>query len=44
MQTHDQLIEELMRRPGVQAEVLRIEREEGGFSSTRCSKLGKRPV
>ncbi len=29
MQTHDQLIEKLMRRPGVQAEVLRIEREEG---------------
>jgi DNA-binding XRE family transcriptional regulator len=29
MQTHDQLIEKLMQRPGVQAEVLRIEREEG---------------
>lgn len=31
MQTHDQLIEKLMQRPGVQAEVLRIEREEGVF-------------
>ncbi|MEI8158791.1 MAG: helix-turn-helix transcriptional regulator [Burkholderiales bacterium] len=29
MQTHEQLIEKLMRRPGVQAEVLRIERDEG---------------
>ena len=29
MQTHEQLIEKLMQRPGVQAEVLRIEREEG---------------
>ncbi len=29
MQTHDQLIEKLMQLPGVQAEVLRIEREEG---------------
>ncbi len=29
MQTHEQLIEKLMHRPGVQAEVLRIERHEG---------------
>jgi DNA-binding XRE family transcriptional regulator len=28
MQTHDQLIRKLMRRPGVRAEVERIEREE----------------
>ncbi|MEO8385574.1 MAG: helix-turn-helix transcriptional regulator [Betaproteobacteria bacterium] len=29
MQTHDQLIKKLVRRPGVRAEVERIEREEG---------------
>lgn len=29
MQTHSQLIKKLMRRPGVRAEVERIEREEG---------------
>ena len=29
MQTHDQLIKKLLRRPGVRAEVERIEREEG---------------
>jgi DNA-binding XRE family transcriptional regulator len=29
MQTHDQVIKKLMRRPGVHAEVQRIEREEG---------------
>lgn len=29
MQTHDQLVKKLMRRPGVRAEVERIEREEG---------------
>ena len=29
MQTHEQLIEKLMQRPGVRAEVLRIERDEG---------------
>lgn len=29
MKTHDQLIKQLMRRPGVRAEVERIEREEG---------------
>jgi len=28
MQTHDQLVKRLMRRPGVRAEVDRIEREE----------------
>lgn len=28
MQTHDQLVKKLMRRPGVRAEVQRIEREE----------------
>ncbi|MBK1722920.1 helix-turn-helix transcriptional regulator [Thiorhodococcus mannitoliphagus] len=28
MQTHDKLIETLMQRPGVQAEVERLEREE----------------
>lgn len=28
MQTHDELIETLMQRPGVQAEVERLEREE----------------
>ena len=29
MQTHDQLVRRLLRRPGVRAEVERIEREEG---------------
>ena len=29
MQTHDQLVAKLMRRPGVRKEVERIEREEG---------------
>jgi len=29
MQTHEQLIEKLMQRPGVRAEVQRIERDEG---------------
>ena len=31
MQTHDQLIKKLMRRPAVRAEVERIEREEGAL-------------
>ena len=29
MQTHDQLVKKLLRRPGVRFEVERIEREEG---------------
>ena len=29
MQTHDQLLKKLLQRPGVAAEVSRIEREEG---------------
>ena len=29
MQTHDQLVKKLLRRPGVRDEVERIEREEG---------------
>jgi DNA-binding XRE family transcriptional regulator len=29
MQTHDQVVRKLLRRPGVRAEVVRIEREEG---------------
>jgi DNA-binding XRE family transcriptional regulator len=29
MRTHDELVRALMRKPGVKAEVLRIEREEG---------------
>ena len=29
MQTHDQLVRKLLRRPGARAEVERIEREEG---------------
>jgi ribosome-binding protein aMBF1 (putative translation factor) len=29
VQTHDQLVKKLLRRPGVRAEVDRIEREEG---------------
>jgi ribosome-binding protein aMBF1 (putative translation factor) len=29
MRTHDQLVKSLLRRPGVKAEVERIEREEG---------------
>ena len=31
MRTHDQLIKKLMRRPGVRAEVERIEREEAAL-------------
>ena len=31
MQTHDQVIKTLMRRPAVRAEVERIEREEGAL-------------
>lgn len=31
MQTHDQVIKQLMRRPGVRAEVERIEREESAL-------------
>lgn len=31
MQTHSQLVRKLMRRPGVRAEVDRIEREEGAL-------------
>lgn len=31
MQTHDQLVKKLMRRPGVRAEVARIEREESAL-------------
>jgi DNA-binding XRE family transcriptional regulator len=31
MRTHDQLIKKLMRRPGVRAEVERIEREESAL-------------
>ncbi len=31
MQTHEQLVEELMKRPGVKAEVERLEREEGAL-------------
>lgn len=29
MHTHDQIVKKMMRRPGVKAEVERIEREEG---------------
>ena len=29
MRTHDQLVKKLLKRPGVKAEVARIEREEG---------------
>jgi ribosome-binding protein aMBF1 (putative translation factor) len=31
MRTHDQLVRRLMRRPGVRAEVARIEREESAL-------------
>ncbi|MCS6289440.1 MAG: helix-turn-helix transcriptional regulator [Nitrospira sp.] len=31
MRTHDQLVRKLMRRPGVRAEVVRIEREESSL-------------
>lgn len=31
MQTHDQVIKKLLRRPGVRAEVERIEQEEGAL-------------
>jgi hypothetical protein len=35
MLTHEQLIEELMKRPGVKAEVERLEREEGALLDTQ---------
>lgn len=31
MRTHEQLVEELMKRPGVKAEVERLEQEEGAL-------------
>ena len=31
MQTHDQLVKKLMRRPGVRADVARLEREESAL-------------
>ncbi len=31
MQTHDQLVKKLLRRPGVRAEVARLEREESAL-------------
>jgi hypothetical protein len=31
MRTHEQLVEELMKRPGVKAETERLEREEGAL-------------
>jgi len=31
MQTHDQLVKKLLRRPGIRAEVERIEQEEGAL-------------
>ena len=31
MRTHDQIIKKLLRRPGVRAEVVRIEREEAAL-------------
>jgi hypothetical protein len=31
MQTHDQLVKKLMRRPGVREEVERLEREESAL-------------
>lgn len=31
MQTHKQLVEEIMKRPGVKAEVERLEQEEGAL-------------
>jgi hypothetical protein len=31
MRTHEQLVDELMKRPGVKAEVERLEREEGAL-------------
>lgn len=31
MRTHDQVVKKLLRRPGVRAEVERIEREEGAL-------------
>ena len=34
MQTHDQLIKKLIKRPGVKAEVERIEREESVLLDT----------
>lgn len=35
MQSHNQLIKKLMRRPGVRAEVERLEREESAFLKAR---------
>jgi len=34
MQTHNQLVKKLLRRPGVRAEVARIEREESALLDT----------
>jgi DNA-binding XRE family transcriptional regulator len=34
VQTHNQLVKKLLRRPGVRAEVERIEREEGALLDT----------
>jgi len=31
MQTHDQLVKKLLRKPGIRAEVERLEREEGAL-------------
>lgn len=42
MRTHDQLVKKLMRRPGVRAEVERIEREEFSLFLMPCSKRGKK--
>ena len=40
MQTHDQLVKKLMRRPGVREEVERLDARSLRYSM-RCSKPGK---
>ena len=48
MQTHEQLVEELMKRPGVKAEVERLEREEGALLNkqiqTHQAKLNSKEI
>ena len=48
MLTHEQLVEEIMKRPGVKAEVERLEREEGALLDkqiqTHQAKLNSKEI
>lgn len=48
MLTHEQLVEEIMKRPGVKAEVERFEREEGALLDkqiqTHQAKLNSKEI